>query len=75
MECVPIARPLVVRLAALPLTATLPSVVAPSLNVTVPDACPLYCGVIAAVNVTGESSPDGLTLEVSVSVVLALLTV
>ena len=38
MECVPIARPLVVRLATLPLTAVLPSVIAPSLKVSVPDA-------------------------------------
>ena len=71
MECMPIARPLVVRLATLPFTPVLPSVVAPSLKVTVPLACPPYCGVIAAVKVTGESSPDGLRLDVSASVVLA----
>ena len=52
MECVPAARLLVVRLAALELTAALPSVVLPSLKVTVPDACPPYCGVIVAVKVT-----------------------
>lgn len=71
MECVPMARPLVVRLAALPLTPELPSVVEPSLKVTVPVACPAYCGVIVAVKVTGESKPDGLRLEVSVVVVVA----
>ena len=49
----PAARLLVVRLAALPLTAALPSVVVPSRKVTVPDACPPYCGLIAAVKVTG----------------------
>lgn len=70
----PITRPLMVRLAALPLTPALPSVVAPSLKVTMPVACPPYCGVIIAVNMTGESRPDGVILEHSVVVVLALLT-
>ena len=53
MRCVPMARPLVVKLAELPLTAALPSVVAPSLKIIVPDACPPHCGVIAAAKVTG----------------------
>jgi hypothetical protein len=38
IECVPIERLLVIRIAALPLTETVPSTVEPSLNVIVPVA-------------------------------------
>ena len=65
------ARALVVRLATFPTTPLLPSVVVPSLKMIVPVACPPYCGAIVTVKVTGESSPDGLRLEIRVSVVLA----
>ena len=68
MECVPIARPLVVRLAALPLTLTLPSVVAPSLKVTVPVVWPPYRGVIVAVKVTASPSGGAPMLAVTVAV-------
>jgi hypothetical protein len=40
-------------LATLPFKATLPSVVFPSVKVTVPEAWPPYCGVIVAVKITG----------------------
>ena len=45
-----------------------PSVVLPSVNVTVPVA---VAGVTVAVNVTGEPYEDGFADEVSVTVVLA----
>src|SRR5437773_2095925 len=53
------------------LSVPLPSVVAPSLNVTVPVA---EVGVTAAVNVTDWTNTDGLSDEATVVVVPALLT-
>ena len=52
IECVPTASVLTVIVATLPLTAAVPSVFAPSLNITVPVAFPPNCGVSDAVNVT-----------------------
>jgi hypothetical protein len=75
MECVPMASQLVVRLAMLALTAALPSTVEPSLKVIVPDACPLYRDVMAAVKVTDWPGAEGLTLEHSARAVLSLLMV
>jgi molybdenum cofactor biosynthesis enzyme len=49
-----------------------PSVVVPSLNVTVPVAAD---GETVAVKVTDEPKPDGLEDEATVTVVFALLTV
>jgi hypothetical protein len=49
-----------------------PSVVVPSLNVTVPVASE---GVTVAVSVTDKPYVDGFAEEVSVTVVFALLTV
>jgi len=55
-----------------PLIVPVPSVVLPSVNVTVPVAVP---GVTVAVNVTGKPYADGFADEASVTVVLVLLTV
>jgi len=49
-----------------------PTVVLPSLKVTVPVAAD---GVTVAVNVTGDPSPDGFADEVRLTLVFALLTV
>jgi hypothetical protein len=49
-----------------------PSVVLPSVNVTVPVA---FTGVTVVANVTDEPCADGFADEASVTVVLALFTV
>jgi hypothetical protein len=54
------------------LIVPVPSVVVPSLNVTVPVA---VVGDKVAVNVTDVPNPDGFADEASVVVVVALLTV
>lgn len=67
---VPVVRAEVDRLAELPVSATVPSVAVPDLNVTVPVA-PV---VTVAVNVTTCPKLDGFALEATV-VLLALLPV
>jgi hypothetical protein len=69
MECEPAASELVVKVAcALPLSAPVPSVVAPSLNVTVPVGVKPLVLVTVAVKVIDwpktELGADELTLEV-----------
>ena len=64
MEVLKVAVPL--------LTLPVPSVVLPSLNVTVPVA---VVDEIVAVNVTEEPTADGFEDDETVVVVLALLTV
>lgn len=56
-------------------TFTVPSVVAASLNVTVPPACPPKADAIVAVKPTDLPAVDGLSEEVSVVVVDAFLTI
>ena len=53
----------------------MPRTVTPFLNVTVPVGVPLNCGVTVAVNVTDCPETEGLTAELTVVVVEALLTV
>ena len=74
MECVPCVNDFVVKAADPLLTATVASVVAPSLNVTVPVGVPVNWGATLAVNVTFVPSAAGLSEEVSVVVLDALLT-
>ena len=56
-------------------TAPVPSVVVPSLNVTVPPGAPLKAGVMVAVNVTAWPFVDGFSEEASFVVVFAFFTV
>ena len=60
-----------------PLSAPVPSVVVPSMNVTVPDGVPLPGGVVVtvAVKVTDPAKVEGFVPELTLVVVLALLTV
>ena len=74
MLCVPLASVAVVYFATPLLRVTLPSVLVPSLNVTVPPGVPLNCGLMVAVKVTDSPTVDGFADEVSVVVVLALFT-
>ena len=68
IECEPGARLTGVRVAVPPDNVPVPSVVDPSLNVTVPVA---LLGETAAVNVTGWPNTEGLTDEETVVLVLA----
>ena len=73
MECGPGAREEAANVATPALSAPVPSVVAPSLNVTVPVAVPLPGATAAtvAVNVTPCPNTDGFAEDVTVVVVLA----
>jgi hypothetical protein len=71
MACVPKANVLRVRLAALPLTGTVPRVFAPSLKVMLPLEFPPNWGVMVAVNVMDWLNTDGLTVEATAVVVVA----
>ena len=55
-------------------TEPVPSVVVPSLKVTVPPGAPLKAGVMVAVNVTACPLIDGFGEEASFVVVFALFT-
>lgn len=72
MECDPAVRVEVLRVAFPLLIVPVPSIVLPSLNVTVPDAVD---GDIVAVNVTDVPYVDGFLDEATVIVVFALFTV
>src|SRR5260370_37430286 len=74
MECAPTARAEVVNVALpLPFSVPVPSVVEPSLKVTVPVGTPLAGGVAVtvAVNVTGWLNTEGLDDELTAVVVAA----
>ena len=73
MECGPGAREEAANVATPALSAPVPSVVAPSLNVTVPVAVPLPGDTAAtvAVNVTDCPNTDGFEDDVTAVVVLA----
>ena len=72
IEWDPSASAVVLKVAFPLAMAPVPSVVVPSLNVTVPVAAD---GVMVAVNVTEEPNPDGFGDDATVVVELALLTV
>ena len=57
------------------LTTPVPSVVVPSLKVTVPVGDPVKAGVIVAVKVTACPLVDGFSEEVTLIVVVAFFTV
>ena len=66
MECAPTARLDVVNVAcALPFNAPLPSVVLPSMKVTLPVGLPDFAGVTVAVKVTSCANADGFTEEMT----------
>ena len=76
IECVATDKVLVVKVATPPLSVPVPSVVEPSLNVTVPVGVPTPgdVAVTVAVKVTDWPNTDGLTDEPSAVVVASLLT-
>jgi len=75
IECEPAVSAVVVNVAcALPLRAPVPSVVAPSMNVTVPLGVPEPLGVTVAVSITDWPKTDGLTEDTTEVVVEALFT-
>jgi hypothetical protein len=74
IECVPCDNDFVVKAADPLLSVTVASVVAPSLNVTVPVGVPVNWGATFAVNVTFEPSGAGFSDEVNVVLLVALLT-
>jgi hypothetical protein len=78
IEWDPSVRLDVVRLAwPVPFRGTVPSVVVPSTNATVPVGVPVpgATGVTVAVNVTDCPSPDGFAEDTTVVVVAAVFTV
>jgi len=77
MTCVPTDRLEVVRVALPPDRLAVPRVDAPSRKVTVPVGVPAAgaTALTVAVNVTACPNKDGLTEEVTVVVLLPLLTV
>jgi len=76
MECVATDSEVVVKVALPELRVPVPSVVDPSLNVTVPVGVPEpgAVAVTVAVSVTDCPKTDGLTDEMTAVEVLALLT-
>jgi len=72
IECGPLASVEVLYVAPPLLIVAVPSVVLPSVNVTVPVA---VVGVTVAVNVTDEPYADGFADEARVTVVFVLFTV
>jgi hypothetical protein len=72
MECEATDSVEVLYVAFPPLSVRVPSVVLPSLNVTVPVAAE---GVTVAVNVTEVPKPEGFSDDVTVVVDVALFTV
>ena len=77
IECVATLKPLVLKVALPPLRLPVPSVVAPSLKVTVPVGVPApgETALTVAVKVTDWPETDGLAEELTEAVVLAGLTV
>lgn len=77
MEWVATDKVVVLKVACLVVVFTepVPSVVVPSLKVTVPPGAPLKAGVMVAVNVTAWPFFDGFSDEVSFVVVFAFFTV
>jgi hypothetical protein len=73
--CVPTVRVETLRVAAPPLNVCVPNVAAPFLKVTVPVGVPPEADVTVAVKVTPCPKFEGLPLDVTVAVVLYLLTV
>ena len=71
----PRANAEVAKVAVPPLSAPLPSVVVPSLNVTVPVGVPVVNDFTKAVNVTDWLKADGFTEETTVVEVAALFTI
>jgi hypothetical protein len=75
IEWLPVASALVVNVAAAEaFNAPVPSVVAPSLNVTLPVGVPAIVEVIVAVNVTDCPNVDGLTDEMTAVTVAGKFT-
>jgi|HubBroStandDraft_2_1064218.scaffolds.fasta_scaffold1539358_2 hypothetical protein len=74
MDFVPVDLKTLLKFAIPPVSRTLPMVVPPFLNVTVPVGVPLYCGTMVAVKVTDSPTVSGFTDETSMVVVVARFT-
>jgi hypothetical protein len=74
MDFVPADLKTLVKIARPPVRRTLPIVVVPFLNVTVPVAVPRYCGTKFAVKVTDGAPVGGFRDETSRVVVVARRT-
>ena len=73
MLCVPVDSVEVVKAATPPLSARVPSVVVPSLKVTLPAGVPVVVDFTVAVKVTVSPEVDGFADDTTLVVVLALL--
>jgi hypothetical protein len=74
MDFVPADLKTLVKTARPPVSGTLPIIVVPFLNVTVPVGVPLYCGTTVAVKVPDSPTVGGFTDETSMVVVVARFT-
>ena len=74
MDSVPADMKTMLKIARPPVSRTLPMIVAPFLNVTVPVGVPLYCDTTLAVKVTDSPTGDGFTDETKMVVVVARFT-
>jgi hypothetical protein len=74
MDFVPGDLKTLVKIARPPVSRTLPIIVVPFLNVTVPVGVPLYCGTTVAANVTDSPPAGGFRDETSMVVVVARRT-
>jgi hypothetical protein len=74
MDFVPPDLKALVKFALPDLRPTLPMIMVPFLNVTVPLGVPLYCGATVAMKVTDSPAVGVFTDETSVVVVLARFT-
>jgi hypothetical protein len=72
IECDPTESADVLYVASPPLIATVPNDLLPSANIAVPVA---VAGMTVAVNLTGDPNADGSADEVSVTAVVAWLTI
>lgn len=74
MDFVPAALNTLVKIARPPVSRTLPIIVVPFLNVTVPMGVPLYCGTTVAVKVTDSPPAETFRDETSMVAVVARCT-
>ena len=74
MDFVPADVKTLLKIARPPLSGTLPMIVAPFLNATVPVGVPLYCGTMVAAKVTDSPTVRGFSDETSMVVVVARFT-
>jgi hypothetical protein len=74
MDFVPAELKTLLKIARPSVSLTLPMIVAPFLNVTVPVGVPLYCGTMVAAKVTDNPTVRGFTDETNIVLVVARFT-